>query len=108
VCPYNFYGDDNGYFCTRICYYNRYADPTDKLCKDSCLPRFQYNYTCVDLCPNDTYAKLDTNCVIATSCDADHFGDNTTKKCLSACLNSSYADPNSRLCIAICPQGWYG
>lgn len=110
MCPSepDLYGDTNGYNCNAVCSNNAFADPTDRLCKGSCLPLYQYNFRCVKVCPNGTFAKLDGNCVIPTLCDTSRYGDNSTTSCVGTCPAWSYADSNSRYCIAICPDGWYG
>jgi hypothetical protein len=87
---------------------SEYADPTDRLCKGSCLPLFQYNRRCVKYCPYGYYANDLGNCVVSTSCDTGKYGDNSTTKCVTPCPAGSYADPTSRFCIAVCPDNSYG
>ena len=99
------YGDpatDNCvYTCTDATY--PYADPTDRTCKGSCLPLFQYNNRCVKYCPSGYYADALGDCVEPTDCDANTYADNRTTKCVGTCTGGSFADPNSRYCIAVCP-----
>ena len=37
-------------------------------------------------------------------CPSGYFGRNTTRSCSQTCLNGSYADPYSRICVAVCPD----
>jgi hypothetical protein len=110
VCPSDpdLYGDTTDYNCTAVCSGGQYADPTDRMCKGSCSPLFQYNFRCVSLCPQGYYANAANNCVLPTSCDANTYGDNSTTQCVSPCPAGSFADPTSRYCIAVCPDGTFG
>ena len=91
-----------------MCSGGKYADPTDRMCKASCTPLFQYNFRCVHFCPNNTFADDLNNCVAPTSCQSNHYGDNSTTTCVNPCPSWSYSDPISRYCIAICPDGSWG
>lgn len=113
ICPSNpdLYGDPNTWNCVYACTANTlypFADPTDRMCKSSCLPLFQYNGRCMKLCPLGYFANLEGNCVIPVQCNTTLYADNATTKCISPCVGGAFADPNSRYCIAICPDGWYG
>ncbi len=110
-CPSNpdLYADDDSGNCESVCTLSKYADPDDRLCKANCLPKFQYNFRCVALCPDGFYANTTGDCVIASACDsAAPYAENRTTKCVSTCTGGSFADPNSKYCIAVCPDGWYG
>lgn len=85
-----------------------YADPTDRTCKSSCSPLFQYNYRCVKLCPSGYYANSTNNCVVASACDGTTYADNRTTKCINPCVGGSYADTNTKVCVVVCPDTWYG
>ena len=110
TCPSDpdLYGDTTDYNCTAICSNNQYADPTDRMCKTSCTPLFQYNFRCVKVCPVGYFADALNDCVVPTSCDANTYGDNSTTTCVGTCPAGSFADPISRYCIAVCPNTYFG
>ena len=113
VCPSDpdLYGDPDTWECVTDCLgttANPFADPNDRTCKSSCLPLLQYNNRCIKYCPRGYYANALGNCVLPTACDADTYGDNRTTACTGTCVGRSFADPNSRYCIAVWPDRWYG
>ena len=80
VCPSepDLYGDTLTHNCTSGCTALQFADPFTRQCTTSCLPRFMYNYRCVEFCPQNYYAKLSGECVTAKFCDSGYYGDNST------------------------------
>ena len=79
------------------------------MCKANCLPKFQYNYRCVALCPDGYYANSTGDCVLPALCDSTvPYAENRTTKCVATCTGGSFADTISKYCIAICPDGWWG
>lgn len=72
VCPSNpdLYGDLDSKNCESVCTTGKFADPTDRMCKNGCLPLFQYNFRCVAKCPDGFYANSTGDCVVASACDA--------------------------------------
>jgi len=75
-CPSNpdLYGDPFTNNCSLGCTSNYAADPTDRTCKQYCLPLFQYNKRCVKYCPYGYYADTNGDCVLAINCDASYYG----------------------------------
>jgi hypothetical protein len=110
VCPSDpdLYGDTTDYNCTAVCSNGQFADPTDRLCKSSCSPLFQYGFRCVRYCPEGYFANADLNCVVPAACNGSTYGDNSTTECVGTCPSGSFADPVSKYCIAVCPDHYYG
>lgn len=113
ICPSqpDLYGDPTTFNCVTACPAGYYADPVDRLCKTNCKNDhglYQYNQRCVNLCPDGYYANNIGDCVIPTACQPNTYAENRTTLCVGTCTGGSFADPNSRYCIAVCPNLWYG
>lgn len=105
--------------CVQYCPSGTFSLDANRTCSTTC-PVYKYvNYTlnvvhyqCVAQCPKDTYLNSTNYCVNATACPANFYGDPSTGNCVNNCPGSAgqlFADtnPNVKLCVYICPDGFY-
>ncbi len=65
---------------------------------------------CVDRCPNQTYGNAELEmCVVPADCEVGYFADDATGRCLPICsaLLNLFGDPVSRKCVSICPFTYF-
>ena len=110
--------------CQAECRVNEFARDSDNLCVPNCgtgkwgdrLSR-KCQISPFD-CPSGYYADDNLNeCVVPLSCSivggVQYVADNTTKKCVIKCpantaIFTNYADMVKFLCVARCPNNYYG
>lgn len=73
-----------------------YADPTTRLCSQTCT-----NTTSIPLVKNDV------NLTCVSSCQPGFFMDPNLGACKNSCSQNLYADNSTRLCVSVCPISPY-
>ena len=135
-CPSGWFLDNSTWTCVETCptYPSFYSDTASGTCLSACrveLDLFAYdgvgvgNRTCVNPCPNGTYADIYTrrclvDCLLEPStymyvngtertcvldCPIGYFADNSTRNCVTTCPSNPnyFADWLSATCVSLCP-----
>lgn len=130
ICT-NAFGDPDSGNCTTSCPFPKYADPSNRLCVDTCSASYPYmqvkvsnlNRTCETVCesvqwanpftkkcsnyttdcPDGYYADSLTRFCVANCTQPGYVAENTTKSCRTSCL-TGFAHWENRVCVQICPS----